>query len=364
MRGKGERYLVIEEVKGGFRATVAKTTPPEKEIRIVKTFEVKEIAKLKKLFYFTFDKIVLALDRETAATVQDSCAVQTSSRTEIITEAELENLVFKGLWEFLNKYRSWASKKLNVSDVSLILNDVQVRGVKLDGHKLFNPVGFKGGSIEFTLKGTFITRQLMSDLAGLGRTGKLSIIERNAALASFLEGDRDVLVSIGEERTATFLKDGERQISGEEIAWGVRKLKEKVSEEFSVDYETAGKLIGIYAAGLTSVPIGRRFKKIITDGFNDLLRLLGSKRKNFTFYFESFVLPSEILQKDVRADLCRFDEELSRRNLRITAGRKAKFDLFQNQGTAILLTYSYVDERYDLLNIMLRRRAGWLVSHF
>ncbi len=356
--------MVVEETRNGFRATVAKTTPSEKEIRIEKTFEVGEIAKLKKLFYFTFDKIVLALDRETAATVQDSFTVQTSSRTETITEAELENLVFKGLWEFLNKYRSWASKKLNISDASLILNDVQVRGVRLDGHKLFNPVGFKGGSIEFTLKGTFITRQLMSDLANLGKMGKLSIIERNAALASFLEGDREVLVSIGEERAATFLKDGERQISGEEIAWGVRKLKEKVSEEFSVDYETAGKLIGRYAAGLTSDAIGRRFKRIITDGFDDLLRLLGPKRRNFTLYFESFVLPPEILQKDVRADLCRFDEELSRRNLRITAGKKAKFDLFQNQGTAILLTYSYVDERYDLLNVMLRRRAGWLVSHF
>ena len=364
IRRDTERYLIIEETNGGFRATIAKTNSREKEIRILKTFEVKEIKKLKKLFYFKFDKVVLALDSQTVATVQDVFGIATSSRMEAITDSELEDLVFKALWEFLNKYRNWAAKKLNVSDAGIILNDVQVRGVKLDSHRLFNPAGFKGGEITFTLKGTFITRQLYSDIADLSAMGKISIIEKNAALVSFLEDDRELLVSIGEERTDVFLKDGEREIFKEELNWGVRRLKEKVSEEFGVDYETAERLIGVYSQGLTSEAVGRRFKRIIAEGFGDLLRLVNVRGKKFTFYFESSVLPTEILLRDVKTNVCRFDEELTRRNLRITKSKRVKFDLFQNQGTATLLIYSYVDERYEFLNAMLERRAGWLVSHF
>lgn len=357
-----ERYLVIEEASGGFRATIARTKSAE--IKILKTFRVAELKKLKKLFYFKFDKIVLALDSQKVATVQDSFSIPTSSRMEAISDSELENLVFKALWEFLNKYRKWAAKKLSVSSTSLSLNDVQVRGVRLDSHRLFNPTGFKGSEIEFTLKGTFVTRQLLADVSDLNAMGKISIIEKGAALASFLENDRELLVSIGEERTDVFLKDGSREIFEEELNWGVRKLKEKVSEEFGVDYETAEKLIAVYAKGLTSDVVGRRFKRIIAEGFRDLLKLVNVRRKKFTFFFESSVLPTGILLGDVKANVCRFDEELTRRNLRITAAKSVRFDLFQNQGTAILLIYSYVDQRYDFLNAMLRRRTGWLVSHF
>ncbi len=359
-----ERYLIIEQSGDGFETTVVRVNTKEGEMKILKRFKVAELKELKRNLYAKFDKVVLAFDSSGATTIKDSFKVKTLSRREVITDHELEDLTFKALWEFLNKYRSWAAKKLNVSDASLVLNDIQVTAVRLDSHNLFNPVGFKGGELEFILKGTFIARQLYHDASEIRKIGKISIIERVAAIASFLNRDKSFLADVRDDRTDVFYRADDSERFVEEVNWGVRNLKGRVSEEFGVDYDTAERLIEIYSKGLVSEAIGRRFTRILSDELGVLVKKVNGNKRNFVFYFGSLVLPDDILSKRTKGGFFRLDEELSRKNLKLSISRKTRFDILKNQGTIALITHSYVDPRYDFLNAMLRRRAGWIVSNF
>lgn len=364
IRGGTERYLVVEEKDNFFEKTIASVCLRDKEIRILRQSEIAKLRELKKNVLRGFDKIVFALDSASATTVQDSVRVKTASRLKPITETELEDIVFKALWEFLNKQRVWVSKKLNVSDAALVLNDVQVRGVRLDSHNLFNPIGFKGDELEFIFKGTFVTKQLYHEIREAAKTVPLSILEKGSVLLSFLNGEKATLAYVGEERTEIFFKEGSREAFAEEINWGSVKFKERVSEEFGLNYQASATLVEAYARGSVSRTVERHFRKIIAGCFGDFFGTAHLGGKHVVFYFESLALPRNVFGKEVKGDFCRLDEELARKDLRITRGGKGDFDLSRHQDTAALLVYSYADQRYDFLNSMLRRRAGWLVSNF
>ncbi|MCL4399886.1 hypothetical protein M1506_01260 [Patescibacteria group bacterium] len=363
MRGT-EDYLIIEEENGRMEATVAKINSKEKEIRIAKKFDAKNAKKLGRFSVMNFNKIIFALSSAHASTIQDSFKIKTPSRSESITEAELENMVFKAFWEFLNKYRSVTAKKFNVTDVSLVLTDIQATGVKIDSHNLFNPVDFRGNEVEFTLRGTFITREFYHDIVEVAKKGSLSVVEKGSVLTSLLVENESVLADVGDYKTDIFYKKGDSEMFVDEISWGTHKLKEGVSEEFGVDYETAEKLISLYSEGGASETINKHFKKALNEEFLKLISGVKTKRKKVFLYFDSMTVRREILPKENGVELFRFDEDLSRRNFRVSADENVSFDSFRNQSTLALLFYSYADPRYDVLNAMLRRRAGWLVSNF
>ncbi len=361
-----ERYLVVEERKKKFDVTIANIRLRNGEIAIVKHFSAPELKKVKSIFTRTFDKAVFAFASDSAATIQDTVKITVPDPHEPITEGELENLVFKALWEFLNRHRKFVSRKLNVSGSSLVLNDIQVRSVLLDSHHLFNPVGFSGREIAFVMRGTFMTQMIRLEMDTMERIGKISIIEEGSALISSLPGDHFLLAYVGEDKTNLFLKDGDREIFCDEIGWGSRNIEEGVSEALGVDYETANRIIRFHAEQRMSEAVGRHLRKLIAAGFDGFTEAAASGLdfKKVVFYFDSLLVDPEIFGKAVPGKLSRFDEEMARKNLSLGIGGGITFDLLQHQGTLALLLYSYYDQRYEFLNGMLKRRAGWLISNF
>ena len=105
-------------------------------------------------------KTILALDSDFAHTVNSSIGIIRDNPKETITESDLDNILFQALWRFFDRYRATAAGRLGVGDVDVVLSDIRVGEIKLDGHKVINPVGFKAKSAEIYLSETFISRKL------------------------------------------------------------------------------------------------------------------------------------------------------------------------------------------------------------
>jgi len=135
-----EFCLVVEQFDDHLEAVYARVNNHKKRIKLVKRRKIKNFDKLRKPLAF-IDRLVVALDSRHATTLESVVRLKRSKPQEIINEGELDHLVFRGLWEFLNRYRSWVGKKMGVSDLDLVLSDVQIREVNLGSHRVFNPTG-------------------------------------------------------------------------------------------------------------------------------------------------------------------------------------------------------------------------------
>ncbi len=366
-----KRSLFIAEHEAGFEITRARISPEGKLIRILSSLFVSDT----KRFFHPLkigETIVVALGSTHATTIETSISLTRDNPSVVITENEMDNLIFKVLWEFLHQHRAWAAKKMNISDLSLVLASIEIKEVMLGNHHVFNPIGFKGGTITVRLRGTFVARELLPALERMKSWGTLMIVEEGVVLADVVPRNECFVVCVDRRTTSIFWKGREEIRYIEELSWGTEVFAKAIGESLGLDYETAERALAYIGAHGAS-PLMTRYcnsalKKqyeILRDLANSesLKKKAGVKRAEFLFYFKDVVIPESFadFMKDERV---RIDEYLEREEYIIETKKGVVFDSSMSQTTLALFLCVQNVPKYDFLNQMLVRRARWLIPHF
>ncbi len=365
-------YLIVEERNEQFIVTRVRFDDKHKNIIILERKIAGQPGDIRRPGRLP-EKIIFSLGGRKAATVESAITIRRSSFQEQITAEELEQLVFKALWEFLNRYRPWAGAKLKVPDVDLILSAIQVRDILLDNHRIFNPIGFAGRAIAFRLRGTFTTRSILPLVTKFRNWGSVIVVEGGSILATAMPADGEWLVCSNETGTSIYRRRPEEDAYFGEVDWHTRRIEESVRRELLLEPEALSELFRRYENGELSDRIRRLIEGLIRTGLLELGDAVHAyigkndtvSRPRVYFHFWLPLAAETKWPKYLRGDILRLDERLERENFTINIKPPAAGYLpSRDQLTFALLLYSCDVPQYGFLNDLVRRRARWLIPNF
>lgn len=282
---KGDKYVVIEILNHYIQVTVLRTDFKHKEITITRTFykeleefnpvrALKEVKKiLKKIPSLKNHRIILSLDSLFSTTMYSSVSLVRTNPKEVIDEADLDNLISQSIWRFFDKHRFKVAQKMNVDEVDVLLTDVRIRDIRIDSHRVVNPIGFKAKAVEIFFSQTFITREFLRELREfLPRENIELMIEGGTALAHVLSharGSSDFYVAnIFPTHTAVFAADNQRFGHQDSFEWGGNDLKKYLSRYLHLDSEAADAAIRAYSSDNASGSFLRKFETMLVQELN------------------------------------------------------------------------------------------------
>jgi len=370
---KAENFLVIESIDNRIQAVKAKVDFNRKEIKL-KGFKLLGGFGEVRRPIFPIDKVILALDSSEATTIESLIRLKRSRPLKEITEEEMDQLIFRGLWEFLNRYRNWAAKKMGVSDLDLILANIDILDVSLGSHQVFNPLGFKGGELFLRLRGTFVPRVILPMLGNFRKWAKnFVVVEGTSILAAALGELADFVVHSSQLKTTIFSSRNEERAYIKGLSWGGNNLINSFSNELAVDSEVGSRIMERYINNQLSDRVARFIDRLLGEEFKKFLENLEqfySKKAaghrpivhfNFRFNLPAY---SSWLQ-GFRGQRILFDELAAEQGFKIVHHRRGwvRDFLKTNNSILALLTHQYSHPQYEFLNRLLRRRAKWLIPH-
>ena len=271
---------MIEILNHYLQITIFKVNPEKKSIYITKSwikdipeFGVLNVLKetkliLKKIRKLEKYKIILSLDSKFATTIYSSISLVRPRSKEVIDEADIDNLISQAIWRFFDRNRLKVAQKMEIDDVDVLLSDVRIRGIKLDGHKIVNPIGFKAKAVEIFFSQTFVVRDFMRGLRDLLPKDNIALItETGTAMSHILSralgNDRFFVANLFPNQTSIFLADSGRLSHHDSFDWGENDLTHLLVRYLHVDQITAKSLIQAYVDGNASENFLRRFENIL-----------------------------------------------------------------------------------------------------
>lgn len=224
-------------------------------------------------------KIIISLDSDFSSTIYSSISLVRDNAKDPIDDAELDNLVSQAVWRFFDRHRGKVAQKLKVNDFDIILTDVRVEGIKLDGHRVINPSGFKARSLEINLCQTFTTRSIINELKAILPLHNIQFISEagaawSHAIARSSRKPQFLLANIFSDKTLTFLADDNHLIYHDSFNWGEENLNKAVSEEFGVEPVVARDIISLYRNNQTSETFARKLDRILMKELHLLANFL------------------------------------------------------------------------------------------
>ncbi len=282
---KSDKYVVIELLDHYIQVTVLRTDFKTKQIAITRAF-YKEIPEfnavsalkearqiLKKISGLKKYKIILSLDSSFATTMYSSVSLIRTNPKDVIDEADLDNLISQAIWRFFDKHRFKVAQKLNVDEVDVLLTDVRIRDIQIDGHRVVNPIGFKSKSVEIFFSQTFVTREFMRELRdALPKENLVLMMEAGTALSHVLSharGDSDFYIAnLFPGHTAVFAASNRKFGHHDSFDWGGDDLKTFLGRYFRLDSGTADLVIFNYMRKNASGNFTRKFETMLAQELN------------------------------------------------------------------------------------------------
>jgi hypothetical protein len=358
--GRGqESFLIIEEFGPGFVVTKAKLKNKDKKIRILGTDFFESFEEIKKPV-LRFDKAILAVGSRRAVTIEGVIRLKRNEPEQQISETELDTLVFRGLWEFLNRYRSTVSKKLGCHDLDLVLAGAEIREVALGSYRVFNPAGFKGANLNLRYRGTFIRRELKALVEKMEHwAGEKILVESGSIFALSVPRQFDYFGFVGDKVTDIFVSEEDERLHLKTISWGTDRILKKVALLFGVGAETALKILLTLDEKPPARKVRMAIERQVKQEVKNLLKALPqpSRRGAPPAFYLSFNLPLGSLEKFVgpRFKVVNFKSWLTEQGYGIIGDEG-------NESTLVLITHVYSPPQYRALNELLSRRARWLTA--
>lgn len=347
------KLLAAEQVKDGYDVFKINLNVSSKKIVFKERFFIKDFPpqlKTKKI-----NRLILILDSKKASTVQSVITLKRPQMAAPVNENELDQMISKSFWNFLNRYRRWGAQKMEQRDSELILADVGIIGLKIGGQKVFNPLGFRGRDFSIFLKGTFVGREVLSWFDNLRSDCEVFIVEKGASFYNFLSKRHPFLAVCGDSETGIFALSGGDIFFRRKIDWGYKDILGEFEKNLSLNEETARRLMEPYLKGLISEKVRRFFSRIWQNQFDKFVKKLNLAKASFVF---DFPLPAGE----------RWTERFQSRSFSPAAylienGFKLEGLTARPTVLASLLD-SYRRPEYNHLNQMLKRRARWLIPNF
>jgi len=357
------------------RAASIKADFVNKEIKVLKVLSSPDAKKLLKKFgRLTKYKIIVSLDSHLGTTIHSSVVLVRENYKELIDEPELDNLISQAIWKFFDRHRSKVANKMNTSDLDIILSDVRVGGIKLDGHKVVNPVGFRAKTVEVQFSQTFLLRNLVDQLKTLLPAKQTVLITENGAALS------NVLAKLGTEKdfllanlfggkTTLFSASGSQNSYLDRFNWGEDDLNRSVAEDLAITPEVSRSIIEGYVNGETSPLFKKRFEGLLAKELHNLARGLNSALKRLdakTIYLQPFFNLPPLFTASFKNQ---FDRPVALQVLHLdlisnNLGFDVKFknhrdSLYSFSFLAALMEW-YLSPQEDKMSQLAKRRVRWL----
>ena len=395
-----ERFLVVEILKHCVKVSALNANFKDKKLFLAK-FARKDIGflespaeiskKLKKLLFrfgkISRYKIVVSLDSRFAATIHAPVKLIRENPKTAINESELENLLSQAVWRFHDRNRNRVALKLNTNDLDVLLSDVHIKEIKLDGHKALNPIGFSAKSVEVCLGATFTERNFSETLNSLlPKENILFLGESGATLAYVLSQSREdspfLLIKIyPQETTATCFKENSISNVGN-FAWGTSNLEMAVAENLNVAKPVAAGILSKYLDGNTSAHFARRFEKLLFDEFGnfggELANILKKTNNKNVYIYSIDPLPLSVCssaakhsfgrnlqlifpREDFVADKLNFELKLKESRAFVgdfSGARRGAANFLLTASVALAHHFCFQNEQ---MNKIIKRRVRWLL---
>jgi len=383
-----QNYLVIEQLDSGFQISSI-LLDKSNRLELLSVDEISNLNEIKKSFSF-IPYIILALDSKHATTIEKKITLERSRPKQEISESEMDQLVFKILWSFLNKYRQFASRKMKIADLDIVLSEIEIKKVFLESRHVLNPIGLKGKKITFQFRGTLMSRdslklvELVRNFGGPSRNfnvisqGKeIKTIERLSIISSFavsaphriVQGSSDFLIHAGEKNTEIFSFDGEELRYRKRVSWGTDNVISPIVKYFSINRPAAFQILEKYFSGKVSKKLNQVIKGEIEKSFETLNKLVkGVTQKKKARILINIPKPifRAVFSKDEKAEHLNLMETLESRDFSVIIKPDiSPNSLVFNRRVEPLVPAGagLFSNHYENLNRMLKRRSKWLVPH-
>jgi len=384
----GDNYLLIEVLNHYVQITVLKASLERRKIYIKKNwilpvadFNISGIlreleAGLKKVRKLERYKIILSLDSDFATTIHSSVSLVRPNRKETIDEADIDNLISQAIWRFFDRKRLRVARKMNIDDVDVLLSDVRIRGIKLDGHKIVNPIGFKAKSVEIFFSQTFIIRELMRGIRDLLPKDNIALITESGTAMSHvlnrvLEENQFLVANLFPNQTSVFSALNGRLAHLDNFGWGENDLVHLLARYFRVDPPVARQIIQNYAEDNASQVFLRRFENILVKElqlFANGLETLANDGVSLVYVNSFFTMPPIVFSGRFQS---RFEKSLKLVPLSTNLiTEKLGYDVQLKKTVRVRNLFSLLSAFFEInflpqndkMSHLANRRVRWLVT--
>lgn len=275
---------MLEILNHYVQLTVLKVNQEKKKIRILRNwaqpvgdFNILNVLKgvgllLKKIRKPDKYKFIISLDSRFATTIYASIPLVRPHPKEMIDEADIDNLISQAVWRFFDRHRPRIAQKMNIDEMDVLLGDIRIRGIKLDSHKIVNPIGFKAKSVEIFFSQTFLVRDLMKELREfLPRQNIAFITEAGTAMCHVLsrafEEKYFMIGNLFPNQTALFSASETRLAHHDDFDWGENDLHNLLMQNFCVSRDIARHIFRIFVDNNASQNFMKKFENILNKEF-------------------------------------------------------------------------------------------------
>ncbi len=226
-------------------------------------------------------KLVLSVHPPYGTAVYSSKIITRDNPRAEITESEIENAISQAIWRLFDEERMLFAKRLDVSEMDIVMADVRVLSIKLDEGTVVNPIGFMAKTIEIELVETMITRSLLENIKlETPKKGEVVFtIEPIASCAWLIQNDsknkkKDFAVArILDSQTFIYHSAHEGKISYiSDFDWGTNQVLTSLADYFGISALSAKALLDRYVRGDMSVNMQKGLKGIVSEPFASFSR--------------------------------------------------------------------------------------------
>ncbi len=384
-----ERFLVVEVIGRFVRMSSFLVDFSEKQIALVKSVSAsassgysgapmgelrtlgKEFGKLSRY------RVILSLGSKLATTVHSAVTLMRDKPRDPIDESDLDNRIAQGIWKLFDRQRGRAAAKMSTHDLEILLTDVRVKQVKLDGHRVVNPLGFRAKTIDIQFSQTFSTRRFVEDIRRFVPASSVALMAEGGTMAADIlmrggGGDHFIFAALSNDETEFFFASGPGVAWIQTVEWGRKNLLVAIREAFAVGESVAEKIFELYLVRQASPSVLRRIERLLSDAcipFAESLREAVVRNEAGAVYLFSFFSLPELMF------LTPVVKRLIRERVRVLPvgesflSDQLGFDIRTSPKGLATLLYSvagilefYFLPHDDKMNRIAKRHARWLIS--
>lgn len=368
--GRTKRVMVIEAIDEHFEITDARINDHTKIIHIERVRFAHDLNDIPSPI-FLYDSVIVALNETDATTVESSIVFNRSNSEEKITSEELDGLLFKALWSFINQHRAWAAQKMEGNELDLILAHVEIGGISIDDHHVVNPIGLLGDKCIIKFRGTFVLRSLLESLSRcISWATTFSIIERGSIVASILPRESATTISVTGNDSFVFIAHKDELKFSHRYSWGRNVILRALSDQFGVSLKSANKILILYHDGHLSDRMTRIVERVVHVALEPFLKGLFTKTRSrvaisraiYTTFHGGFPLPRKEFEA-LKVRIAPVEEMLAARDYSVTINPRIHQYAVSGHYIAISLLGRLNNYPvHQFLTQLLSRRARWLTA--
>ena len=249
-------------------------------------------------------------DRE-VSTILSTALLKREHHQSPITETDLENYIVEAVTKCFHKSRLEIASKANISEFDLLLRDARIMGFKIDGHKVINPEGFTGKTLEVLTLVTIIKKSFsFFKGSGMAEEGSLRAHILSSQAGSKLQEEALIYTETCTASTTVFASTPTKTWRIGEVAWGKADILNTIKEFFQTDEASSEKIYKRFINQELSPAIADKLENIFRSSFKVLIsgvsNVIESARRinrslNISFVksisinaFDSFALPADL----------------------------------------------------------------------